>query len=74
MIYDFWQSGRSPVATVQRMAEEFRLALADPEAQRKLKAVGLQSVASTPAQFANQLPDEARRWGELIRTMNLKLQ
>jgi tripartite-type tricarboxylate transporter receptor subunit TctC len=64
----------TPAPIVQRMAEEFRLALADPEAQRKLKAVGLQSVASTPAQFASQLPDEARRWGDLIRSMNLKLQ
>jgi tripartite-type tricarboxylate transporter receptor subunit TctC len=64
----------TPPAIVNRMAEEFRLALSDPEAQRKMRAMGLQPVGSTPTQFANQLPDEARRWGELIRTMGLKVQ
>jgi tripartite-type tricarboxylate transporter receptor subunit TctC len=64
----------TPPAIVNRMAEEFRLALSDPEAQRKMRAMGLQPVGSTPAQFASQLPDEARRWGELIRTMGLKVQ
>lgn len=64
----------TPVAIVNRVAEEFRDALNAPEAQRKLKAIGLQPVGSTPAQFASQLPEEARRWGELIQTMGLKVQ
>lgn len=64
----------TPASIVNRVAEEFRLALQTPEAQRRLEAAGLQAVASTPAQFASQLPDEARRWGDLIRTMGLKAQ
>ena len=64
----------TPVAIVNRMAEEFRQAIAEPDAQRRIKAVGLETVASTPAQFAAQLPDEARRWGELIRSMDLTAQ
>lgn len=61
----------TPAAYVNRIAEEFQNALADPEAQKKLKAVGLQPVGSAPAQMAAQLPDEARRWGDLIRSMGL---
>jgi tripartite-type tricarboxylate transporter receptor subunit TctC len=64
----------TPTAIVNRLAEEFRQAIAEPEAQRRIKAVGLETVGSTPAQFAAQLPEEARRWGDLIRSMDLKVQ
>jgi tripartite-type tricarboxylate transporter receptor subunit TctC len=61
----------TPAAIVNRVAEEFQQALASADAQRKLKGMGLQPVGSNPAQFAAQLPDEARRWGDLIRSMGL---
>ncbi|MBM3407520.1 MAG: tripartite tricarboxylate transporter substrate binding protein [Betaproteobacteria bacterium] len=64
----------TPAAIVNRLADEFRQVIAEPEAQRRVRAVGLETVGSTPAQFAAQLPDEARRWGDLIRTMDLKAQ
>jgi len=64
----------TPPAIVSRVAEEFQLALGGAEAQRKLKGMGLQPVGSAPAQFAAQLPEEARRWGDLIRSMGLNTQ
>ncbi|MFM8556051.1 MAG: Bug family tripartite tricarboxylate transporter substrate binding protein [Betaproteobacteria bacterium] len=64
----------APAAIVNRMADEFRQVIAEPDAQRRIRAVGLETVGSTPAQFAAQLPEEARRWGELIRSMDLKAQ
>jgi tripartite-type tricarboxylate transporter receptor subunit TctC len=64
----------TPPAIVNRVADEFRQTIAEPDAQRRIKAVGLETVGSTPAQFAAQLPDEARRWGELIRSMDLAAQ
>lgn len=64
----------TPPAIVNRVAEEFRQAIMEPDAQRRIKSVGLETVANSPAQFAAQLPDEAKRWGELIRSMDLKAQ
>jgi tripartite-type tricarboxylate transporter receptor subunit TctC len=64
----------TPPAIVNRVAEEFRQAILEPDAQRRIKSVGLETVANSPGQFAAQLPDEARRWGELIRSMDLKAQ
>ena len=64
----------TPVGAVNRIADEFAKAMSDPEAQRKLRSMGLQPVGSTPAQFAAQLPDEAKRWGDLIRTAGIKGQ
>lgn len=64
----------TPPAIVNRVAEEFRQAILEPDAQRRIKSVGLETVGSSPAQFAAQLPDEAKRWGELIRSMDLKAQ
>lgn len=64
----------TPAAIVNRFADEFRQVLNEPEAQRRLRSVGLEPVGSSPAQFAAQLPDEAQRWSDLIRDMGLKAQ
>lgn len=62
----------APAAILNRVADEFRQALSEPEARRRIQSGGLEIVTSTPAQFSSQLPDEAKRWGELIRNMDLK--
>ncbi len=64
----------TPADIVARIADDLRQALNEPEAQRRLKAVGLEPVGSTPAQFAAQLPEEAKRWSELIRTAGITAQ
>jgi len=64
----------TPEVAVQRLASEFRLAMAAPEAQSRLREAGLIPVGSTPAEFAAGLPDEARNWGALIKSIGLKLE
>ena len=64
----------TPSDIVARIADDLRQALNESEAQRRLKAVGLEPVGSTPAQFAAQLPEEAKRWSDLIRTMGITAQ
>ena len=64
----------TPEAMIQRMAAEFRQALMAPDADRRLRDAGLVPAGSTPAEFAAQLPDEARHWGVLVKAIGLKLE
>ncbi|MEO7405018.1 MAG: tripartite tricarboxylate transporter substrate-binding protein, partial [Burkholderiales bacterium] len=64
----------TPDPIVQRLAAEFRAALLAPEAQQRLRSAGLIPVGSTPTEFSQGLPTEARQWGELIKAMGLKLE
>lgn len=63
----------TPEAIVNRLANDFRHAMAAPEAQSRLRETGLVPVGSSPAEFAAGLPEEARNWGALIKSIGLKL-
>ncbi|GJG97619.1 tripartite tricarboxylate transporter substrate binding protein [Cupriavidus pauculus] len=64
---------KTPVAIVERINAEVRKALATPEVQDKLALEGSAAMGSTPAQFANYLRTEHRKWGTLVRDANIKL-
>jgi tripartite-type tricarboxylate transporter receptor subunit TctC len=64
----------TPETIMNRLANEFRLALTTPEAQSRLREAGLVPVGSSPAEFAAVLPEEARNWGALIKGIGLKLE
>jgi tripartite-type tricarboxylate transporter receptor subunit TctC len=62
----------TPGAIVQRWAEEIRAALADPGLRRKYDDLGLTPVGSTPAEFAAALPEQAKKWAGVVRSLNAK--
>lgn len=64
----------TPEAAIKRLQSEFAAALAAPEAQAKIRDAGLIPVGSTPAEFGQSWPEEARRWSTLIREAGLKLE
>ena len=59
----------TPSAVVQRLATEIRAALTDPVTQKKYQDLGLTPVGSTPEQFAAALPDQAKKWETVIRSL-----
>lgn len=63
----------TPDAVVQRVASEFRFALAQPEAVKRLREAGLLPIGSTPEDFARVLPEEAKTWEGLLRQLNIRL-
>jgi len=63
----------TPDVVINRLANEFRLALAAPDAQSRFREAGLVPVGSSPSEFAAGLAEEARNWGALIKSIGLKL-
>lgn len=63
----------TPPAIVQRLSQEIAKALADPSVRKKYEDLGLTPVASTPQEFAADLPEQAQKWRAVLKSMgNLK--
>ena len=64
---------RTPDPIIKRIYEATKVALADPEGRRKLIAGGNNIVGNDTAQFRVFLDAESKKWGEVIRAGNIKL-
>ncbi|MDB5488176.1 MAG: tripartite tricarboxylate transporter family receptor [Reyranella sp.] len=63
----------TPDPIIKRLYEAAQVALADPEVARKLVAGGNNIVGNDTAQFRAFLDAESKKWGEVIRAGNIKL-
>jgi tripartite-type tricarboxylate transporter receptor subunit TctC len=61
-----------PADRVERLSQEARAALNQPENRRTLEAAGFEPVGSTPAEFAALQRAEIERWGGLIRRLGIR--
>ncbi|OVZ59304.1 LacI family transcriptional regulator [Pigmentiphaga sp. NML080357] len=58
----------TPPAIVERLATEVRQAVNDPDTRAKLNTLGLDTVGSSPAEFARFIQGETRRWTALAKS------
>jgi tripartite-type tricarboxylate transporter receptor subunit TctC len=56
-----------PDAISAKLQQEIAAALNDPPIKERLAGIGLEVVASTPAQLLATLPGEMRKWGESVK-------
>lgn len=63
----------TPAAIVQKMHDALATALRSPEMTERLAKTDQRAAADTPAQTAALLDQEAQRWGEVARRINLHL-
>jgi len=52
---------------VAKLQQEIAAALNDPPIRERLAGIGLEVIASSPAQLQAMLPGEVRKWGEAVR-------
>ena len=64
----------TPREIVARLNSEIRSALNSPEVAEKALAAGAEPFATTPEEFAAIIRDETKKWGEVVRAANIKLQ
>jgi tripartite-type tricarboxylate transporter receptor subunit TctC len=62
-----------PDAVAGKLHKALLAALNDPEVKKRFNDVGAQPVGSTPAQFADYLKTEDKKWAEVIRNGNIHL-
>jgi len=64
----------TPVAVVGRLHQETRKAVAVPEVKDKLFGLGIEAIASTPAEFAAHIRAERAKWIPLFKKIGIQPQ
>jgi tripartite-type tricarboxylate transporter receptor subunit TctC len=63
---------RTPADIVNRMSTEINRAVQSPDVKQKLLQQGVESVGTTPEQFAKFMQSEIQRYGKIIREVGAK--
>lgn len=64
----------TPAEILNRLNREIVAALAVPEIRERALAAGAEPFTSTPQEFATLIREETRKWAQVIRTADIKLQ
>jgi len=62
----------TPRPVIDRLSTVIRTALTNKTAIDQLAAMGSQARGSTPEEFAQFLQSETKKWGELVKTANIR--
>lgn len=73
-----WQGILAPRGTpkpiVDKLADGIRTALKSPETAKRMTAIGLEVIASTPAEFRAAIESDVKRWGEVVKAAGIKAE
>jgi tripartite-type tricarboxylate transporter receptor subunit TctC len=64
----------TPPEAVAKLSQALNTALAQPEVKEKFSAAGLDTVSSTPAEFAAFIRAEIAKWGKVAKEANIKVE
>ena len=64
----------TPSPIIERLNAEIRAALAVPEIRERALQAGAEPFTNTPQQFAALIREETRKWAQVIRAADIKLQ
>ncbi len=64
----------TPAAIVERVNKDLVKVLSDPKTAERLMAAGAEPVPGTPEDFKVLLNNEIKKWGDIIRTANIKVE
>ncbi len=65
---------RTPPELVAKINAEWVWALKDPDALKRLADITVDVVANSPSEAAGFIAEERKRWGEVIRTANIRAE
>jgi tripartite-type tricarboxylate transporter receptor subunit TctC len=63
---------KTPAALVSRLSREFAVAVNKPEIKQRFNATGVETIGSTPQEFASAIQSEMTRFGKLIKDLGIK--
>jgi tripartite-type tricarboxylate transporter receptor subunit TctC len=63
----------TPRPIIERLNKELQAALADETLRKRLDAEGGQVVAGTPEDYAAMIDAEEKKWGALVKSLDLKM-
>lgn len=62
----------TPSGIIDRLNREINAALADPKIEAHFAELSGMVLGGTPAEFGKYIAEEAQKWGNVIRTANIK--
>jgi len=78
VVFESWLGvaapGGTPPAIVNRLNAELRKALAEPEVQKRLAALGGNAAPASPAEMREQVATEIGRWQRLVELRRIERQ
>ena len=72
--YAMFAPAKTPAAIVTRMQKEIARVIQLPEVKHRLVEQGGDTVGSTPEELDKIVKGELRKWGELVREANIKVE
>jgi tripartite-type tricarboxylate transporter receptor subunit TctC len=73
-----WQgvltSRNTPKPVVDKLAGEITRILRDPANQERFASLGLEIIASTPAEFREAIASEVKRWAKVVKEADIKVE
>lgn len=72
--FGFFAPAGTPPAIVRQLSEAAREILATPDVKARLDAASIDIYAGTSEAFPPYQAEEARRWGDLIRRRNIRME
>ena len=64
----------TPSPIVARLRAELAQMASDPEIVSRLRAMGFTPVSASPIPFAEEIRRETRRWGEIVKAADLRIE
>jgi tripartite-type tricarboxylate transporter receptor subunit TctC len=64
----------TPTEVIDNLNREINTALADPKIKTQLADLGSPAFAGSPADFGKLIADETKKWGDVIRALNIKVE
>ncbi|XAH25356.1 tripartite tricarboxylate transporter substrate binding protein [Xylophilus sp. GW821-FHT01B05] len=71
--YGLFAPAGTPAPIIGTLAAGIKKALSDPETIEKLAAQGATPVGSSPAQFGEFVRSESKKWADVVKTNNIKV-
>jgi tripartite-type tricarboxylate transporter receptor subunit TctC len=59
---------------VERLSRELRAAVMSAEVRERMLNEGAEPLPSTPAEYAEEIDSEERKWSALVKSLNLKVE
>ena len=65
---------RTPKAIVAKLNAEIERALAQPDLRERFASMSVEIIGGSPEAFARYIDAESKRWGEVVRAANIKVE
>ena len=72
--YGLLAPSATPPEIVELLSAELRKLVSDPEVQKRIRLEGGDPLASTPAEYADDIDKEEKKWSKLVHQLGLKVE